>query len=406
MSVPGYGFRSTTTTGDPPTNGISVVRRPADDPALREDATFLNPGGPGGSGVDLVVKGEPLGPTGPGWLTASPDTTTIAVWGAGRGVRFHDRASLQERGQLDISPQLSITGFAFAPDGSSVATLTCPPLEEEYCPAQLSVWDVESGARTAGPVEAGVVWAPAENGLTYAANGMLIATIGGRDETALLWDAQTLAPHGEALRLAEVAPLPGETRMVAAGDVAGRSVLVAMGAAGQSVAWELDAGHPPAPLGWMENAVRLGFTPDGLLVTSGGRGPFVFRDPFTLEPVSDLFVASVPPNSFSFSDNGLLVSSGSGGAELWDLESGRPLSGVIPSQRAVVSPDGALLYLGAAGFPSLGQIVRTVSLDPGDLRIEACRRAGRNLTTREWADFMGDTSSRRATCEGWPLPES
>jgi hypothetical protein len=130
----------------------------------------------------------------------------------------------------------------------------------------------------------------------------------------------------------------------------------------------------------------------------------VFRDPSTLEPVTDLFEASVPPTSFSFSETGILVTSGSHGSELWDVATGRSLSGVIPSPRAAISPDGSTLYLGAAGHDPLGHEVRAVSLVTDDLREEACLRAGRNLTPHEWAGLMGAAEPHRPTCDRWPLP--
>jgi hypothetical protein len=190
--------------------------------------------------------------------------------------------------------------------------------------------------------------------------------------------------------------------MLAGADIDGRSLLVAMGAVGQSVAWDVTDADPTA-LGWIENAVRVDFTPDGLLITSGGRGPFMFRDPFTLEPVTDRFEATVPANSYSFADTGVLVTSGSHGSELWNVADSQPMSGILPSPRAAISPDGSTLYLGAAGFDPLGHEVRAVSLDPADLRDEACRRAGRNLTTLEWNRLMG-AEDHRATCDQWPLP--
>ena len=39
---------------------IAMVRLPAADPALRIGSLFLNPGGPGGSGVDFVVGAGPV----------------------------------------------------------------------------------------------------------------------------------------------------------------------------------------------------------------------------------------------------------------------------------------------------------------------------------------------------------
>jgi pimeloyl-ACP methyl ester carboxylesterase len=41
---------------------LALIRRPADDPAARQGTVFVNPGGPGGSGVDFVAyAGEGLG---------------------------------------------------------------------------------------------------------------------------------------------------------------------------------------------------------------------------------------------------------------------------------------------------------------------------------------------------------
>ncbi len=348
--------------------------------------------------------GALLEPPGPGHVSLSPDGSVLAVWGAGRGVQFHDRDTLDHAGALDLGPEHSLTGLAFNPDGSQVATLTCPRDTGEYCPASLSVWDVDTYRRIAGPVDAGEVWSFTENGAAFARGGTVVATVGGRGENVHLWEAGSLDPLPHPLVLSDVAPLPGETRMVAAAEIDGRSLVVAMGAVGVSVVWDVTPAEA-TPVGWIENAVRIGFTPDGLLITSGGRGPFVFRDPSTLEPVTDLFAATVPPTSFSFSENGLLVTSGSHGSEMWDIATGRSLSGVIPSPRAAISPDGSTLYSGAAGGDPLGHEVRVASLATEDLREEACRRAGRNLTPQEWTDLMGAAEPRRSTCPAWPLPD-
>jgi hypothetical protein len=39
---------------------LSLVRLPASDPSRRIGSLFVNPGGPGGSGVDMVVFGGPF----------------------------------------------------------------------------------------------------------------------------------------------------------------------------------------------------------------------------------------------------------------------------------------------------------------------------------------------------------
>jgi pimeloyl-ACP methyl ester carboxylesterase len=56
------GFRVPLDYDDPkgPKITLSVVRMPASDPASRVGSIFLNPGGPGGSGVDFVVGAGPF----------------------------------------------------------------------------------------------------------------------------------------------------------------------------------------------------------------------------------------------------------------------------------------------------------------------------------------------------------
>jgi pimeloyl-ACP methyl ester carboxylesterase len=56
------GFRVPLDYDDPkgPKITLSVVRMPASDPASRIGSIFLNPGGPGGSGVDFVVGAGPF----------------------------------------------------------------------------------------------------------------------------------------------------------------------------------------------------------------------------------------------------------------------------------------------------------------------------------------------------------
>lgn len=71
--------------------------------------------------------GEPLEPAGPGALTLSPDGSTLAVWGSGRGVQLYDGTTHEHLGGLPLDgPALSFVGVDFDPTGRLLATLTCP----------------------------------------------------------------------------------------------------------------------------------------------------------------------------------------------------------------------------------------------------------------------------------------
>jgi DNA-binding SARP family transcriptional activator/WD40 repeat protein len=343
--------------------------------------------------------GTPVHPEGAGLVSMSPDGTILAIWGQGRGVQLLDRTTHAHRGAVGIGPDASLLGIDFAEDGTRLVTLTCPH-GVDPCPATLEVWDVSTRQRVAGPVAAGDVWAFLENGVAFTGDGTDVVTAGA-DGVVHVWDAATLEPElvRRPLVLAEQTALPGQqVWMLAAAKVADRSLVAAHDELGQTVVWDLTDGEISV-IGTLENALRVGFSPDGSLVTSSGPGAFVLRDPFTLEPFSPVFPASVPPTSYHFSDTGIMASSGPFGTEVWDVATARALSGVLPAFRSALSPDGSTLYLGAG---PVGDVVRSLSLDPDALAEEACHRAGRNLTSSEWSTVMGDEQPYRATCPEWP----
>jgi hypothetical protein len=85
-----------------------------------------------------------------------------------------------------------------------------------------------------------------------------------------------------------------------------------------------------------------------------------------------------------------------GEAQLFDLETGRPIGDPFPSLApygaANTSPDGLTFVTGdGAGM------IRW-ELDPGRWREIACEVAGRNLTEAEWALYLPDGEPYRATC--------
>jgi WD40 repeat protein len=82
---------------------------------------------------------------------------------------------------------------------------------------------------------------------------------------------------------------------------------------------------------------------------------------------------------------------------IFDVASGRRLGDLVPvvnPANVLVRPDGKQV---AVIMPAGTQVW---DLDPDHLRTEACRRAGRNLTTQEWDRYFPD-EPHHPTCAQW-----
>ena len=63
------------------------------------------------------------------------------------------------------------------------------------------------------------------------------------------------------------------------------------------------------------------------------------------------------------------------------------------------SSDGKQLITG-----SYDDTARVWSLDSADLIEKACSRLDRNLTKKEWQEYIGDIAEYQATCPDLPIP--
>jgi pimeloyl-ACP methyl ester carboxylesterase len=81
--------------------GIAVVRRPAEDPERRIGALVVNPGGPGGSGIDFVREGASIFPP---LLRRRFDLVGFDPRGVNKSTAVRCIDNLDPRAQLDPSP--------------------------------------------------------------------------------------------------------------------------------------------------------------------------------------------------------------------------------------------------------------------------------------------------------------
>ncbi len=97
-----------------PTTSIALVRRPARHPGQRIGPLLFNPGGPGGSAIDLV-EGLPL----PSRLTDRFDIVGFDPRGAGRSDPLNCRSHLQQIYDDDPSPDTPVEKATFLADSQA-----------------------------------------------------------------------------------------------------------------------------------------------------------------------------------------------------------------------------------------------------------------------------------------------
>jgi len=98
-----------------------------------------------------------------------------------------------------------------------------------------------------------------------------------------------------------------------------------------------------------------------------------------------------------------IVAGQHGGVRLYDLQTGAPIGdpfpGNFPLTLGTPTPDGRSLIV--LGFPN------TIwDIDPASWREKACTVAGRNLTKREWQQYMPVDEPYRAVCPAYPVQTS
>jgi WD40 repeat protein len=315
-------------------------------------------------------------------LASGSTDNTIIVWDAKTGEALRT---------LDGHTG-SVRSVAFSPDGTRLASGS----DDDT----VRLWEIDSGkvlqtlARHRNTV----------NTVAFSPDGTRLAS-GGIDGAIVVWDVAsykiilTLTGHQDAVN--SVSFSLDSVRLASGGD--DNTVRL----------WDLASGQLRQTLTeHRDNVHSVAFSPDGTRLASGSDDARVILwDSKSGNVLQTLQGHEQSVNSVTFSPDGAWLASGSRDRRilLWNATSGDALP-LLEGQKDAVnalafSPDGARLISGGDDGKVLLQDVKGREVALSSPRDRACRIANRNLSAKEWREYIGRDVPYRRTCPTLPPGE-
>jgi WD40 repeat protein len=325
----------------------------------------------------------------------SPDGKILASGSEDGAIILWDVETHQPIGQPLTGHNGAVPSVAFSPDGKILASGS-----ED---GAIILWDVETHQPIGQPLTGHTSYVLS---VAFSPDAKLLAS-GSWDGTIILWDVESRQPIGQ--------PLTGHTSYVNSVAFSPDGKILASGSDdGTIMLWDMETHQPIGqPLTGPYNVVySVAFSPDGKILASGNlEHNIILLDVESHRPLGQPLTGHTRAvRSVAFSPDGKLLASGSEDDTiiLWDVEThqpiGQPLTGHTDSIYSVAfSPDGKSLASG-----SNDKSVILWHVDPQSLIEISCRKANRNLTRAEWAQYLGDArpypaKQEDALCSNLPI---
>ena len=320
----------------------------------------------------------------------SPDGSRIISGSNDKDLRLWDARSGNPIGEPLKGHSEAILSVAFSPDGSRIVSGSWDNT--------LRQWDARSGNPIGEPLKG---HSDSVSSVAFSPNGSRIVS-GSRDTTLRLWDARTGNPIGEPLKghsdsVSSVAFSPNGSRIVSGS----RDTTLRL--------WDARTGNPIGePLkGHSSTVNRVTFSPDGSRIVSGSTDQALrLWDTSSGNPIGKpLRGHTSSVLSVAFSPDGSRIVSGSidRTVRLWDARSGNPigtpLTGHSDSVSSVAfSPDGSRIVSG-----SWDATLRLWPVLDG-WADQLCAKLPRNMTRKEWREWISPDIDYVVQCPDLPVP--
>lgn len=309
-------------------------------------------------------------------IAFSPDSKYLATASDDKVAALWD--IITERQVARMNHEERVSKVAFNPDGKYLATVSFDNT--------IRVWNTDSKQQ--------VLCMNHEDRIldvVFNSDGNHLATA-SRDKTARIWDINTgqriaIVNHDSSVHSVAFSP-DGKYLATASFDKTANL-------------WETYTGQQVAHMGHNSSVYSVTFSPDGKhLATASDDNSANVWDAFSEQQIARMEHGSeVYCVVFSPDGKHLATASFDNTARIWDANSGRQITHINHESyvyAVAFSPDGK--YLATASFD---KTARVWLWQPEDLINEACSRLNRNLTIKEWRQYLGDEPYRK-TCSNLP----